>query len=250
MADQTVGGLLRSSLRKIGVLAAGEPLDEDEGQDALEVFVNMVDAWSLETLLIPVVGVVTHQLVADQSEYTIGIYPAPQPDPLPDNHIETARPERILAAFIRDQYNTDYIQEIIDVKTFSRISRKTNASRPSRFYNRKGWPLNTILFESTPYASETLHLEVVQPLSEVLPAAGLTEVINLPPGYKRALTYNLAIDLADEWGKQVSPAIAAIAVDSKRWIKRANWRKLVLGMDRALATQRKGIGTYIIEQGP
>ena len=250
MPGFTVGDLIRSSMRKIGVLAAGEPLPADEGDDALQTFINMVDAWSLETLLIPVVGVVTHQLSSNASEYTIGIYPEPKPVPLPVTHIETARPERIIAAFIRDQYDTDYIQEIIDVKTFSRISRKTNGSRPSRFYIRKGWPLNEILFESVPYADEELHLEVIQPLAEVLPAASLTEVINLPPGYQRALEYNLAIDLADEWGKQVSPAIASIAIDGKRWLKRANYRKLVLGMDRAVATQRKGIGTYIIEQGP
>lgn len=250
MAGFTVGDLIRSSMRKIGVLAAGEPLPADEGDDAKQTLINMVDAWALETLLIPVVGVVTHQLVADQAEYTIGIYPDPVPMPLPSNHIETARPQQIISALIRDQYSTDYVLELIDAKTYARISRKTNASRPSRMYIRKGWPLDTILFESTPYASETLHLEVVQPLSELLPITGLTEVINLPPGYKRALEYNLAIDLADEWGKQVSNVVAITAVTSKKLIKRSNSRKLVLGMDRALATQRKGIGTYIIEQGP
>ena len=246
----TVGGIIRSAMRKIGVLAAGEPLPAHEGDDALEVFKQMVDAWTNETLLIPIVGVVTHTLVGDQSEYTIGIYPEPKPVPLPDNHIETARPERIIAAFIRDQYQTDYIQEIIDVKTFSRISRKTNASRPSRFYIREGWPMNTILFEAVPYDGETLHLEVIQPLSEILPVAGLTEVINLPPGYERALIYNLCLELAPEWGKQVTPLIATQAVEGKKWLKRNNYRPLVLGMDRAVATQRKGIGTYIIEQGP
>ncbi|QZI87772.1 putative head adaptator [Vibrio phage 66E30.1] len=246
----TVGDIIRSSMRKIGVLAAGEPLPANEGDDALQVFAQMVDAWTNETLLIPVVNVVTFQLTNDVSEYTIGIYPEPKPDPEPINHIETARPEKILAAFIRDQYDTDYIQEVIDVKTFSRISRKTNASRPSRFYVREGWPLNTILFESVPYSSETLHLEVIQPLSEILPAACLTEVINLPPGYERALIYNLCLDLADEWGKQPSAAIATHAIEGKKWLKRNNYRDLVLGMDRAVATQRKGIGTYIIEQGP
>ena len=246
----TVGDIIRSSMRKIGVLAAGEPLPANEGDDALQVFTQMVDAWTNETLLIPVVNVVTFQLTNDVSEYTIGIYPEPRPDPLPFNHIETARPEKIIAAFIRDQYETDYIQEIIDVKTFSRISRKTDASRPSRFYVREGWPLNTILFESVPYAEETLHLEVIQPLSGMLPTASLTEVINLPPGYERALIYNLCLDLADEWGKQPSVAVATHAVEGKKWLKRNNYRDLVLGMDRAVATQRKGIGIYIIEQGP
>lgn len=247
---RTVQDIIRSSMRKIGVLAAGEPLPANEGDDALEVFTQMVDAWTNETLLIPVVSVVTKVLVEGQIEYTIGIYPEPVPDPLPDNHIETARPERILTAFIRDQYETDYFLESMDDRTYSRISRKTNTSRPSRYYLRKGWPLNTILFESVPYQDETLHLEVVQPLSEYLPTANLTDVINLPPGYEQALIYNLCLHLAPEWGKEVTPLIATQAVEGKRKLKRNNYRSLVLGMDRAVATQRKGIGTYIIEQGP
>lgn len=247
---QTVGDIIRSSMRKIGVLAAGEPLPADEGDDAKVVFTQMADAWTNETLLVPVVNVVTHQLLSNQSEYTIGIYPEPKPVPLPANHIETARPERILAAFIRDQYETDYVQTIIEVKTFSRISRKTNGSRPARFYVRKNWPLNQILFESVPYADETLHMDVIQPLAGILPTVGLTDVIDLPPGYERALIYNLAIDLADEWGKTPSVVVATTAVQSKKWLKRNNYRDLVMGMDRALRTQRKGIGTYVIEQGP
>jgi len=244
---QTVGDLIRSAMRKIGVLAAGEPLPANEGDDAKEVFTQMVDAWSLESLLIPVVSVVTKQLVVGTSEYTIGIYPGVT---IPDNHIETARPEKILASFIRDAYETDYPQEVIDVTTFSRISRKTNGSRPSRFYNRKGWPMNTILFESLPYADETLHLEVVQPLSGYLSTACLTDVINLPPGYEQVLIYNLAIMLADEWGKEISNSIATIAMQGKSRIKRANFRKLVLGMDRALVNSQRAKGTYIIDQGP
>lgn len=244
---QTVGDLIRSAMRKIGVLAAGEPLPANEGDDAKVVFAQMVDAWSLESLLIPVVSVVTKKLIVGVSEYTIGIYPSLT---IPDSHIETARPEKILAAFIRDAYDTDYPQEVIDVQTFSRISRKTNSSRPSRFYNRKGWPLNTILFESLPYTDETLHLEVVQPLSVYLSTACLTDIVNLPPGYEQVLIYNLAIMLADEWGKDVSNVVGITATEGKKRIKRANFRKLVLGMDSAVYNQQRAKGTYIITDGP
>lgn len=246
----TVGDIIRGAMRKVGILAAGEPLPPEDGADAIGTFERMVDAWTNETLLIPTVNVVTKLLFAGQGEYTIGIFPEPVPNPLPLTHIETARPERILASFIRDRFGTDYILEIIEVETYSRISRKVNTSRPSRFYLRKGWPLNTILFEALPFADETLHLEVVQPLSEILKTAEPTDVIDLPPGYKRALEYNLALDLAPEWGKDPSSVVVVTAVEAKKWLKRQNYRSLVLGMDRAVATQRKGIGIYIIEQGP
>lgn len=247
---KTVGDIIRASMRKIGVLEAGEPIQADDAGDALTTFAQMVDSWALETLMIPIVGVVTKQLTNDVSEYTIGIYPDPVPDPVPVNHIETARPEKIISSFIRDQYNTDYKIDPIDTTTFADISRKTNSSRPSRMYTRKGWPLNTLLFDSTPYADETLYLEVIQPLSTILPTASLTDVINLPPGYEKALVYNLAIDLADEWQQSVSAVVATNAIETKKWIKRGNYRDIVLKCDRAIATQRKGIGTYNIEQGP
>lgn len=319
--DKTVGGLLRSSMRKIGVLAAGEPIDDNESDDVLQVFRDMAGAWSLESLLIPVVSELSFELFANLSVYTIGnsssndnwnscqtaafatvttfvitgvdatadfnaatqvrmfngsvfsyatvessVFAAGDTtvtvtgDDVPtaleqacisvESHWETARPEKILAAYIRDSAGTDYIQEIIEVETFSRISRKTNASRPSRFYVQEGWPLNTIKFESVPYADEFIHLSVVQPLSGILPAAELTEIVDLPPGYRQVLIYNLAVLLAPEWGKTVTREIAVIAVEGKKRLKRNNYRSIVLGMDRAVATQRKGLGTYIIEQGP
>ncbi len=234
-------------MRKIGVLASGEPLPADEGDDALVVFRQMVDSWANETLLIPVVGVVTFPLVLDQAEYTIGIYPDAV---IPDNHIETARPQKIISAFLRDGTGTDYPQEIITVQTYDSISRKSNASRPSRFYVRQGWPLDTILFESVPYDNETLHLSVIQPLTDLLPVIGLTEEINLPPGYERSLTYNLCLELADEYGKQVTPLIVTNAVESKKWLKRQNYRPITLKVDRALTDNEKARGTYLINQGP
>ena len=242
----SVGDIIQSSLRKIRVLSAGEPLDNEQGGDALEIFRQMVDAWTLETLLIPVVGVVTHQIIVGVSEYTIGIYPSPQPIPLPSNHIETARPEKILTSFIRDSSGTDFHLRTMEATQHSLISRKTTQARPSRMYVREGWPLDTILFDTVPYTDETLRLEVIQPLSGILPVASLTEVINLPPGYEKVLIDNLCIDLAPEWGKDVLPSIAANAINGKRLIKRSNYRDVVLRVDRALSDKRKGYGRYNI----
>lgn len=249
MPNLTVSNIIKSSMRKIGVLAAGEALPASEGQDALEAFRMMIDSWALEHLLIPVVKVVTHTLDGNYSNYTIGIYPSPAPDPLPVNHIETARPEQVLSAFIRDGHQTDYPIEMMGINTHAEISRKTNSSRPSRMYIRKGWPLNTIILDSLPYDNETLHLELLQPLSEVLPASELTEVINLPPGYKKVLVYNLAIDLADEWDKDISNTIALSAVEGKKWLKRSNYRSADLKVDRALISKGSK-GTYDINGGP
>ena len=246
----SVGGLIRAAMRKAGILAAGEALPADEGDDALEVLRDMLDDWSNEALIIPMVSELVLPLQAGQSTYTIGLYPLPKPDPLPENHLEAARPVEIQSAFIRDSLGTDYIQEIMNVDEFARISRKTNGSKPSRFFVKNGWPLITIQFEAEPYASDSLHLYTVHPLSDLIPTLGLSEELALPPGYRQAIIYNLAIMLSPEWGKDITRATASIAADSKKKIKRRNYQPLTLVVDRALSTQRKGLGTYIIEQGP
>jgi hypothetical protein len=243
---ETVGDMVRSSMRKAGVLAAGEPLPPEEGGDALELFATMVDAWSLEALLIPTVNVVTHTLVSGIAEYTIGIYPSPQPIPLPSNHIETARPQKIISMLIRDSAGTDFHLRTMEAKQYALISRKTTEARPSRMYMRDGWPLNTILFDTVPYADETLIMEVIQPLHEILPVASLTEVVNLPPGYKKVLIDNLAVEIAPEWQQEVSKVVAVNAVQGKKRIKSSNYRDIVLRVDRALSDKRKGYGRYNI----
>lgn len=246
----TVGQLISGAMRKARIIGPGEPVDGSEADEARVLFSQMVDGWTNEDLLIPTVNVITHPLV-EQPEYTIGIYPEPVPVPLPDTHIETARPQSIQRAFIRDQAGTDFYLKTIDSKYYGEISVKSSVARPSSFYLRKGWPLNTILFDTVPFGGETLHLEVLQPLSEVLPTSDLSDIVNLPPGYERALILNLAIELAVEWGKQPDRTTAALAVQAKRLLKRSNSRKSVLSVDKAIT--RRGTskrGTYDINSGP
>lgn len=244
----TTGDIIRAAMRRIQVLASGEPLPADEGDDALAVLTRMVDAWTNETLLIPVVGVVTQNLITGTGNYTIGIYP--DSVPLPSNHIETARPEKIISAYIRNGSGTDYAQKIITSSTYNRISLKTNVAQPTRIYVREGWPLNEILFDTVPDQNYLFHMEVIQPLSGILPTSNLTTLINLPPGYERALINNLCLELYDEYGKQPSNLVAAHAVEGKRWLKRNNYRSLTLGMDAGIVNTRRATGTYQINDGP
>lgn len=241
----TIEAIIRASMMKIGVLGIGEPLPADEGSDALKIFRQMVDSWSNENLLIPIQKVVTKQLINGVSEYTIGVYPGV---PIPDNHIETARPVQILSSYLYDSANTSYQLKVMDLKEYDSISVKNTEAVPSRMYVRKGWPLNTIIFDSYPYAAETLNMTVIQPLIELLPVAFLTEEVNLPPGYEQVLIDNLSIMLAPIWGQQISPAVATMAIEGKKLIKRANKTPSKLRCDRGVLSSGS-YGNYDINQG-
>ncbi len=243
----TVGDIIRSSMRKIGVLAAGEPLPASDSNDAIVTLRQMVDAWTTESLLIPIVSKIKLPLVSGTAEYKIGVVPLPKPSPIPEDTLDTARPEKILASYIRDGSGTDYPVREIAVTRYSGINSKSASSRPSSFYIRKDWPYNTLILNSMPYEDDTLHLEVIQPFAEMLPVVGLTEEIDLPPGYERGLIYNLCLELAPEWNGEVSNLVAIGAVNGKKLIKRNNSRSLVLTCDRALISSKRG--TYNIRQG-
>ena len=49
-----------------------------------------------------------------------------------------------------------------------------------------------------------------------------TDVLYYPPGYLRTIKYNLAVELAPEFGVEPSRTVRQIARDSKRNIKRIN----------------------------
>jgi len=67
-----------------------------------------------------------------------------------------------------------------------------------------------------PASSYELHILSEKELSQYT----IDEAISLPTGWERALIYNLAIDLAPEYGQQIDGMIAKIAGDSKAAIQR------------------------------
>ena len=60
-----------------------------------------------------------------------------------------------------------------------------------------------------------------------------TDTVSLPTGFLRALKYNLALDLAPEYGKTPNAIIISVAQESKEVLKRLAIRPHYLGSDAA-----------------
>lgn len=80
---------------------------------------------------------------------------------------------------------------------------------------------------------------------DVSPFAATTDEVDLPPGYARALRYNLAVELADDYGVAVPPTVGGNAADSKTILKRTEFEPTYLESDPAILTP----GTLDITSG-
>jgi hypothetical protein len=85
------------------------------------------------------------------------------------------------------------------------------------------------------------HFISVQELTQ--PALLNTELF-FPPGYMRAFAYNLAMEIAPEFGVEPSPQVQRIAMTSKRNLKRINNPYDVMSMPYALVSNRQRFNIY------
>lgn len=134
------------------------------------------------------------------------------------------RPLRITNAFTRiavaGQSNLDYQIRIQTRDKYTAIGLKTlPLPWPTDLYYDPTFPLGTLYFYGNPSMAGELHLWTDQIL---LDFATLTQSVNLPQGYARAIKTNLAMELAAEYGKAVAPTLAVRARESKQLIKALN----------------------------
>lgn len=240
----TAGSLIARSLKLLGVIAAGETADADDSLDALDTLNDLVDAWALDTLWIYTVARVTKTLTVGTATYTIGT----------GGSISTARPAWIESALlILDSTVTPPTEIPLEVLTDQRwqgTAHKTLSGQPMAvFYDRADTAgLGTVnVYPVTSQANQSLVLYL--PSQPVASFADLTTDYTFPPGYKRALRYNLAIELAPEYGKSVPQELAMIAATSLADVRRANIRPVELGCDVALLGHSGRFDPYSGELG-
>jgi hypothetical protein len=85
------------------------------------------------------------------------------------------------------------------------------------------------------------HFISVQELTQ--PALLSTELF-FPPGYMRAFAYNLAMEIAPEFGVEPSPQVQRIAMTSKRNLKRINNPYDVMSLPYAVVANRQRFNIY------
>lgn len=221
--------IITKALQKIGAVTKSETISADDAADALSSLNAMISSWSLDSLLVYASILESFTLTAGDSSYTIGS----------TGDFNTSRPTEILSAYIRDN-TTDTGLNIITEEEYDTISVKSFSGKPSLICYTPSYPLGTIKLDKLPDQTYTLFLLSKKPFSSY----ALSDDVTLPPGFERAIVYNLALELAPEYGQPLDASVASIARDSLSLIKTANVRATKIPYSKDLGVKNIFTGWY------
>ena len=226
--------LIRATLRLIGAISSSETPAADESSDALEALNLMLGSWGASRFLSASTGKVTHTCNGSTS-YTIGV----------GGDINTTRPTAIYNAYWSTG-GLDYPLTFLDYSDYQDIGIKNIGSIPEYIVLKPDNPLSTIYLFPVP-ANGTLTLDNIRPATDLT----LADDLPYPPEWIRALKFNLAVEIAPEYGFAVSPEIAALAQDSKAIVMRSMVTVPLARFDALLPTPHKiaGSKTFITGGG-
>lgn len=220
----TIRDLITDSLKELGAIAIGETPTADEMQDGLTVLNNMLDTWRTESLMVYGKNENVFPYVGGQSVYTIGT----------GGDLNMPRPETIDSAYNRDVNGNDYkIFTTNDYQIYADIvAKNVSATLTSVLWYNAGVPLGTITLWPAP--SDSTFSLVLWTWTIIQEFATIDDVIVLPRGYKRAMTYNLAIELSGRYGRNPMASTVAGAIESKAQLKRMNTVVTLMSVDRSI----------------
>ena len=208
----TAGDQINGALRLLGILAEGETPSAETSQDALTALNQMIDSWNTERLAVYSTQDQVFSWPPNVLSRTLG----------PTGDFVGNRP--ILmddATYFKDPSNgISFGIKLINQQQYDGIAVKTVTSTyPQVMWINMNYPNIEMYVYPKPTKILEWHFISVDELTQ--PATLATELY-FPPGYLRAFRYNLACEIAPEFGVEPSPQVSRIAMASKRNLKRIN----------------------------
>ena len=230
----TAGDLINGALRLLGVLAEGETPSAETSADALNAMNQMIDSWNTERLSIYNTQDQTFNWPTDEITRTLG----------PTGDFVGNRPVLLEdSTYFRDpSTNVSFGVKFINQQQYNGIAVKTVTSTyPQVIWVNMTMPNITMTIYPKPTRTLEWHFISVQELTQ--PATLATNIV-LPPGYQRAFRYNLACEIAPEFGVEPSRQVQRIAMVSKRNIKRINNPDDIMSVPYSLVATRQRFNVY------
>ena len=230
----TAGDLINGSLRLLGVLAEGETPSAETSQDALFAMNQMIQSWNTERLA---VFSTQEQIVTwppSTRSRTFG----------PTGDIVANRPVALDdSTYFRDPASgISYGLKLINQQQYNGIAVKTVTSTyPQVLWVNMTYPDIEMYVYPVPTRALEFHIVSVEELTQ---PAGLATDLAFPPGYLRCFRYNLACELAPEFGTEPSRQVQRIAMTSKRNLKRINNPDDIMALPYSIVGTRQRFNVF------
>lgn len=214
VGQTTALDILKRALRLLGVYAAGEEPSPEETTDGLASLNDLMDELSLgDMVYAKSLDQIT--LTANQPSVTVG----------PSGATVTTRPMEVLD----DSYivigSQTYPLQVMTLQEYNDIGLKQQTSIPRGIWSQMDMPNITVTLWPVPNQTMTLMLWSQKALASF---PTLTTAVSLPPGYKKALAYLLAIDIAPEYEVEPSALVLRGATNARRMIEAKNFEPPML----------------------
>ena len=226
---ETAGDIINGSLRLLGVLAEGETPSAETSQDALRAMDQMIDSWNTERLSVFATQDQIFTWPSGQLSRTLG----------PSGDFVGNRPILLEdSTYFRDPgTGVSYGIKFINQQQYNGIAVKTVTSTfPQVIFVNMTYPDVEMFVYPRPTRDLEWHFISVEELTQ---PATLATVLHFPPGYLRAFRYNLACELAPEFGVEPAPQVQRIAMTSKRNLKRINNPDDIMSMPYSIVATRQ-----------
>jgi len=236
--------IITRSLRLLGVVGATDTPEAEElavGKIALDDF---VDSLGLERASIFTVSRNVYPLSSGVAAYTIGT----------GGTFNQARPVWIdNASVIPDRTASPSIEvpigRPINIAEWQGLTDKSATGPwPTACYYDFAWAAGLGTIRVYPVPNTGLCDLVLYTPAAASTFADLTTVYAMPPGWSRMYRYNLALELAEDFGKTPSPRVERVAIEALAAIKRANLRPTDASLDPGTPGLR-GSGRYDLYTG-
>ena len=230
----TAGDQINGALRLIGQLAESETPSAATSADALTALNQMLDSWSSERLSVFSTQDQVFTWPANTVTRTLG----------PTGNFVGNRPVLVddSTYFIDPGNGISFGIKLINQQQYNGIAVKTVTSTYPQvmFVNMK---MSDIEMTVYPVPTTALQWHIIS-VTELTQPATLATTLVVPPGYLRAFRFNLASEIAAEFGVEPPPQVQRIAMSSKRNIKRINNPDDVMSMPYSIVATRQRFNIY------
>jgi hypothetical protein len=230
----TAGDQINGALRLIGQLAEGETPSAAMSQDALMALNQMIDSWNTERLSVFSTQEQIFLWPPNEIHRSLG----------PSGDFVGNRPVLLddSTYYLDPASGISYGIKIINQQQYDGIAVKTVTSTyPQVIWINMNYPNIDMYVYPKPTKVLEWHFVSVDELTR--PASIATELY-FPPGYLRAFRYNLACEIAAEFGVEPSPQVKRIAMSSKRNLKRIDNPDDIMSIPYAIVSTRQRFNIF------